>query len=117
MGGRGGSGRSSAAVVQMPAFDANGIADLDIRDAYEDALAANPNSVAGVEWVSLTRLRTALAVRGWDRDRQDREILRFVRERKGILNPESNQKVLSPRDRADAITMGGEQKHIFMVKR
>lgn|SRR5688572_691303 len=117
MGGRGGSGRSSAAIVQVPTVDAGAIADLDIRDAFDDALAANPNRTSGNRWVSLTRLRTALSVRGWDRERQDREILRFVRERKGILNPESNQKVLSKRDRDDAIQMGGEDKHIFTIKR
>jgi hypothetical protein len=37
MGGRGGSGRSSAALVQVPVVDANAVADLDIRDAYDDA--------------------------------------------------------------------------------
>ena len=113
MGGRGGSGRSSAAIVQMPAIDTNAIADMDIRDAYEDVL----NITGQVsKFVALQRLRVALSTRGWDRERQDREILRFVRERKGVLSPESNQKVLPQSWRDAALRMGNEDKHLIYIK-
>lgn len=117
MGGRGGGSGGGGGLIQVPVFDEKAIADLDIADAYQDALDSRPNSSADNPWVSVTRMRTALAVRGWSRERQDRELLRFVRERKGILNPESNQKVLSPDQRNDGIMMGNERKDIFMIKR
>ena len=113
MGGRGGSGRSSAAIVQMPAIDTNAIADLDIRDAYDDVLNITGQTS---KFVSLQRLRVALSTRGWDRERQDREILRFVRERKGVLSPESNQKVLPQSWRDAALRMGNEDKHLISIK-
>jgi hypothetical protein len=117
MGGRGGSGRSSAGLIKVPVVDAAAMADMDIRDAYEDALAANPNRTNSFgDWVSMERLRTALAVRGWDRERQDQEILRFVRERKGVLSPDSNQKILSDADRRAQIRQGNENQGIFKIE-
>ena len=115
MGGRGGSGRSSAAVIQVPAVDSNALADMDITDAYEDAV--NIKGVAGNPWVTLQQLRTALSVRGMDRERQDRELTRFANERKGILIPEENQKTLTPAVRNAGLTYGGEVQHLFRIER
>lgn len=114
MGGRGGSGRSSAAVIQVPAVDANALADLDIRDAYEDAI--NIKGLTGNPWVTLQALRTALSVRGMDRERQDRELIRFANERKAILIPEENQKTLTPAVRNAGLSYGGEIQHLFRIE-
>jgi hypothetical protein len=113
MGGRGGSGRSSAAVIQVPAGDANAMADLDIRDAYEDAL--NIKGVTGNRWVTLQALRTALNVRGMDRARQDRELTRFANERKGIIIPEENQQTLTKAVRDAGLSYGGDVNHLFRI--
>lgn len=121
MGGRGGSGRSSAAIVQMPAIDSNALADRDIADAYETVLditgARERSFQTHGPWVTLQRLRTALSTLGWDREKQDRELLRLVRERKAIVSPESNQKTMTPEFRRAALQMGGEDKHIFSLKK
>ncbi len=116
MGGRGGgsSVRSPIVVAQQTIEQRNAMADMDIRDAYDDVLNITGQSSP---YVSLQRLRVALSTRGWDRERQDREILRFARERKGILSPESNQKVLPQSWRDAAIRMGGEDKHLIVVKK
>jgi hypothetical protein len=115
MGGRGGSGRSSAAVIQVPAVDSRALADMDIADAYEDVL--NIKGLSGNPWVTLLQLRTALSVRGMDRERQDRELTRFANERKGILVPEENQKTLTPVVRNAGLTYGGEVQHLFRIER
>lgn len=115
MGGRGGSGRSSAALIQVPAVDSNAIADLDIADAYEDAM--NIKGKPQNPWVTLESMRTALNVRGMDRERQDRELIRFANERKGILIPEENQKVLTKGQRDAGLTYGGEVQHLFSIER
>lgn len=116
MGGRGGSGRSSAAIIQVPVVDANAMADMDLRDAYEDVAAivnaASRNQNQG-PWVTLQRLRTALATRGWDREKQDREIARFVRERKAVAIPESNQQTMTKAFDDAAIIIGNQRKHII----
>lgn len=114
MGGRGGSGRSSAAVVQLPAADPNMLADMDIRDAYDDAI--NIKGLTGNPWVTLQQLRTALSVRGMDRERQDRELTRFANERKAVLIPEENQKTLTPAVRNAGLTYGGEVQHLFRIE-
>lgn len=122
MGGRGGSpgtgtseGRSTGPLVQAPVFDAKAIADLDIEDAYQDAI--NIKGLTGNPWVTLQQLRTALNVRGWDRERQDRELTRFANERKGTLIPEENQKTLTPAVRNAGLTYGGEVQHLIRIQR
>lgn len=116
MGGRGGSGRSVAGLIKVPVVDADALADMDLRDAYEDVAnitnAASRNQNQG-PWVTIQRLRTALATRGWDREKQDREILRFIRERKAVAAPESNQKLMTQAFRDSAIRIGNEDKHII----
>lgn len=116
MGGRGGSGRSSAAIIQVPVVDAKAMADMDLRDAYEDVVAITNKASFNDEhgpWVTIQQLRTALSTRGWDREKQDREITRFVRERKAVAAPESNQKLMTQAFRNAAIHIGNEDKHII----
>ena len=128
MGGRGGSGRSSAAIVQMPVMDTQALeslADADIRDAAEMAIDSmhNPDQVRERDsrdhgpWISLLRLRTALSTLGWDRERQDRELHRFFRQRKANLIPESNQKALTKAHRDAALNVGREDKHLIAIKK
>lgn len=117
MGGRGGGSSlaSKSAPISVPAMDSNAVADLDIRDAYDDAI--NIKGLTGNPWVTLQQLRTALSVRGFDRDRQDRELIRFANERKGILIPEENQKTLTPAVRKAGLEYGGEVQHLFRIER
>lgn len=115
MGGRGGgsSVRSPIVVAQQTIAEANALADMDIRDAYDDVL-----NITGQQsrYVALQRLRVALSTRGWSRERQDEQLRRFVRERKGILIPESNQKVLPQSWRDAALRVGNEEKHLILIK-
>lgn len=89
----------------VPAVDVAG----RIRAAYA-ALAAEPGS-----WVSLTRLRHAVA----DIPRADLDavLLRLVLEPEVRLNPEFNQKTLTAADRAAALHTGGEDVHLISVGR
>jgi hypothetical protein len=50
---------------------------------------------------------------GWSRARQVEVITRMAREHKIVLIPESNQKSLTPRQREDAIRLGGQDKHLI----
>lgn len=112
MGGRGGSGNRAAAVMQMPAVDNNALADLDIRDAIDDVLNITGQSS---DWVSLQRLRTALSTRGWDSDRQDRELSRFVRQGKGRLLEEEDQGLLTREVRRAALPFGDNVYHLIRL--
>ena len=121
MGGRGGSGRSSAAVIQVSAGDANAMADLDIRDAYQNALdrsgrGSAPSGQEGGPWLNVLDLRTALSTLGWDREKQDRELLRFIRERKAFVSSEPNRKVMTQRMRDAALHRGGDTIDIISLK-
>ncbi len=123
MGGRGGSGRSIAApaLVQVPAVDANAMADLDIRDAYQTALdimgkGDKPSEMTGGPWVDMLRLRTALSQLGWDREKQDREIMRFLRERKAVGQSEANRKVMTQRQVDAQLMRGGNTVDIISLK-
>jgi hypothetical protein len=117
MGGRGGSGRSSAGLIQVPVVDAKALADMDLRDAYENAIDAGnvryqTTSFQG-PWITLDRLRTALKVLGWDQEKQDREITRFIREGKALSAPYNNQQVMTDAERRAAIRLGNQEKHII----
>ena len=121
MGGRGGSGSrgtdqapSSRAVVQVPVVDAEALADLDIRDAYQDVLNIRDRKMG--DWVTLLQLRNALSVRGMDKGRQDRELSRFFTQGKGNLDLEVNQKTLTPAVRNAGLVYGGETMHMFNIE-
>ncbi|WP_460706448.1 hypothetical protein [Myceligenerans halotolerans] len=80
-----------------------------IRAAYAE-LAAEPGA-----WVSLTRLRHAVAdvLRG----DLDAALLQMVLEPEVRLNPEFNQKTLTEADRAAALRMGGADMHVMSIGR
>ncbi|MDI5974639.1 hypothetical protein QDK53_00400 [Amycolatopsis magusensis] len=79
-----------------------------IRVAYTE-LATAPGS-----WVSLTRLRGALG--DLPRADLDAALLQLVLEPKTRLNPEFNQKTLTPADRAAALHTGGEDVHLLSIE-
>ena len=122
MGGRGGSGRSSAALIQVPVVDAAAMADLDIRDAYQHALDARGrgNQPSGIQgggpWVSMLELRNALSTLGWDKEKQDRELMRFIRERKAFAHSEANRKIMTQRMIDAQLTRGGNTIDIVSLK-
>lgn len=123
MGGRGGgsSVRSPIVVAQQSIAERNAMADMDIRDAYQNALDAmgrgnKPSGQEGGPWMSMLRLRTALSQLGWSREKQDTELMRFIRERKAFVTPESNRKVMSQRDRDAALHRGGDTIDVFSLK-
>jgi hypothetical protein len=91
-----------------PTAPAADIADR-VRAAYA-ALAAAPGS-----WVSLTRLRHAVA--DIPRADLDAALLRLVLEPDVRLNPEFNQKTLNAADRAAALHTGGEDVHLISIGR
>jgi hypothetical protein len=79
-----------------------------IRAGYE-SLAARPGA-----WVSLTRLRASLA--GLPRQVVDETLLRLDLQPDVYLIAEANQKVLTDADRAAAIRIGGENKHLLSIE-
>lgn len=121
MGGRGGSGNRAAAIVQAPVVDSNMLADMDIRDAYQNALDAagrgdKPSGQEGGPWIDMLRLRNALSQLGWDRERQDRELMRFIRERKAFVSSESNRKIMTPRQIDAQLLRGGDTIDVISLK-
>ncbi|CAM3194431.1 hypothetical protein DFJ75_1248 [Williamsia muralis] len=84
--------------------------DVEARviEAYR-SLAVKPGA-----WVSLRRLRPALS----EVDRPDLDAaLISLYTRPGItLIPEENQKSLTPDDRAAAVSIGGQNKHLIYVE-
>lgn len=117
MGGRGGSGRSSAAVIQVPAVDANALADLDIIDAFQDVV--NITNAArfdvGNPVVTMQRMRTALATRGWDRDRQDQQLRRFVQEGKGSAMGEPDKRLLTESFKQSGLRIDRRDTYSFTI--
>jgi hypothetical protein len=80
-----------------------------IRDAY---LQVTP---AMGRWVSLTDLRPLLA--GINRKVLDAEILRLHVAQDLTLIPEENRRSITPEDRAAAIVVGGEPRHLLSINR
>jgi hypothetical protein len=80
-----------------------------IESAY-DSLVGRPGG-----WVSLTRLRTALA--RIPRDEIDEALRQLSRKPQVYLIPEANQKILTAEDRAAAVDLGGEAKHLLSIER
>lgn len=107
--------RSPIVVAQQSIAQQNAMADLDIQDAYEDALNTRGQNLGS--WVTLQQLRTALNIRGWSRERQDAQLRRFANERKGVLLPEEAQHTLTKAVRDAGLTYGGEVQHLFRIER
>src|SRR5688572_27756738 len=123
MGGRGGSGRS-AAVTETPVAARAEVAAAPRDDMSEllDAIRVAgarlaTNTQPGMEPLGILQLRNELASRGWDRAKQDRLILQGFRQRKFTLTPYTNRKILTPEDRAAAISVGNEDKGVIMMLR
>lgn len=85
-------------------------ADVDarIRAAYRD-LAASDGA-----WVGLADLRDALP--DVDRDTLDAALRRLDRAPDAHVIPSANLKALTARDRAAAVTLGGEASHVLSVE-
>ncbi|MEU4661125.1 hypothetical protein ACWEOR_03950 [Micromonospora chalcea] len=86
-----------------PAADAVAL----IRQAYHE-LAAKPG-----DYVMLADLRDALS--DLPRPEFDAALVTLNRERGVHLVPESNQKVLKPQERAAAVTIGNQDKHLVAI--
>jgi hypothetical protein len=80
-----------------------------IRDAYIQVAPAMGR------WVSLTDLRPLLA--GINRKALDAEILRLHVAQHLTLIPEENRRSITPEDRAAAIVVGGEPRHLLSISR
>lgn len=78
-----------------------------IRDAYR-SLTDRPGN-----WVSLTRLRPALAPAA--RSEVDAALERMLHHPDVNLVPESNQKTLTDADRRAAIRIGNQDKHLICI--
>lgn len=79
-----------------------------IEDAYHE-LAAEP-----MAWVSLARLRKKLDSK-LPRAQVDDALRKLERQPNVNLVPESNQKTLTPADRAAAVHIGDQDKHLILV--
>lgn len=107
MGGRGGSGRSSAAVT--PSVPAASIEERTLA-AIRSSFVASDTPIA-----SLTDVRRKLYAMGFDRGEQDAELRRLFRAKVINLFPASNQKVLNQEDFDSRISIGNEMKlHVII---
>lgn len=79
-----------------------------IRDAYK-ALRSEPGA-----WVSLTDMRKQMPT--VLREQLDDVLEELARNRKIRLIPEENQKTLTDEDRAAAVRVGGEDKHLVSME-
>ncbi|WP_433532175.1 hypothetical protein ACQPYA_09090 [Micromonospora sp. CA-263727] len=100
-----------APALAVPADDAPAAPRPDpvtlVRQAYR-GLAAAPG-----DYVMLADLRTALD--GLPRTEVDDALIRLNRDRDVHLVPESNQKVLRPEERAAAVSIGNQDKHLIAI--
>ncbi len=94
------------ATPQMPE------AERRIRDAY--LKLAPRDSFGGTSWVSLTKLRESLT--DLPRAEVDDMLRRMNRMPDINLVPESNQRALSAEDRAAAINIGDQDKHMILIE-
>ncbi|MCW2685114.1 MAG: hypothetical protein JWR37_4 [Mycobacterium sp.] len=90
-----------------PHADADGVEDL-VRRAYA-RLAAHPG-----DWVGLVRLRAELA--DVARPDLDAALVTLYRVPGVSLIPEENQKVLTAADRAAAVDIGDQDKHLIAIE-
>jgi hypothetical protein len=79
-----------------------------IRSTYQE-LSKKPQ-----DWVRLAKLRPALD--GASRDDVDRVLLAMSRTGLVHLSPDSNRKALTEADRAAAIRIGSEPKHLVAIE-
>jgi len=78
-----------------------------LRRAYKE-LAAEPG-----DYVMLSDLRATLD--GLSRTDVDAALIQLNRDRNVHLVPESNQKILRPEERAGAVSIGNQDKHLIAI--
>jgi hypothetical protein len=81
--------------------------ELRLRNAYT-ALASEPRA-----WVVLTRLRPFFG--DVPREEVDEALRQLLRSSDVNIVPESNQKALTEADRAAAVHIGGQDKHLLAI--
>lgn len=89
-------------------------AERHVRQAYAK-LRAEEGRPDWAEWVSITRLRQELSARGMSREEQDRTLHEMAIAEGVSIVPESNQKALTEADRAAAIVIGNQNKHLISI--
>ncbi|WP_239313088.1 hypothetical protein [Plantactinospora mayteni] len=101
----------SALPDAAPSQDAVATTDADpailVRRAYQE-LAGKPG-----DYVMLSDLRSVLD--DLPRAEVDAALIRLNRDRNVHLVPESNQKVLRPEERAAAVSIGNQDKHLIAI--
>lgn len=101
--------RSDCAMADVfTAVDAKPAEDR-IRAAYA-SLTGEPGA-----WIRLSRLRDHLA--DLPRGEVDAALRRLDRQADVLLDPEINRKTLSDADRAAAVRIGGDDKHLLAIER
>jgi hypothetical protein len=110
MGGRGSKGkpRTRDQGGPRPGPRPGKAAENRIRQAFAD-LVPEPGG-----WVSLRRLREHLA--GLPRAEVDAALLRLALQPGVHLEPEINQKTLTPADWDAGLPMGGETQHLLLIE-
>lgn len=103
--------RAAGAVSpQVRAQQSDAVSTGEIRQRVDTAFdeLAEP----GREWVGLADLRKKL---GGTREDQDKVLLNLVKVGQIELIPEENQKTIRPEDRAAALNLSGEDKHLLGI--
>lgn len=103
--------REAAAVTRARAAHALGDHEDAVREAYRAA------GGSGAPWVNLANLRDDLHSRGMSRGEQDAALAAMTLRRDAVLIPEENQKKITEADRAAALRLGGEDRHLISVER
>jgi hypothetical protein len=84
----------------------------DIATAAQSIRAAYAQLTGPGTWVKLSRIRPLV---GADRELVDAALLALNLDRDVSIEPESDQKTLTEADRAAAVWMGNEWKHVMIV--
>jgi hypothetical protein len=87
-------------------------AQPSLAERVRTAYATLTNRQTG-QWVSLRRLRDELGQP--DKAEMDDALLALAREADVAIVPENNQKSLTDADRAAALWMGGQWKHLIAI--
>lgn len=100
-----------SAPAASPNVPAPGPAELDnqVWDAYHE-LATDPGA-----FVALSRLRQRLDGNGASKADVDKSLNRLLDNPDVQLEPEDNQKMLRLEDRAAAVFIGGENRHLLQI--
>lgn len=92
-----------------PSADHEAADTARVLDAFERVVSSRQGAH---DIVGLREIREAM---GGTRADQDRALTAMARSFKGVLWPEENQKTITDADRAAALHLGGEDKHLLHV--